>query len=89
MAMSFAVLGRIANAVFGAFVRFFRYRTWYRRAIGKSVWHSSSKCAGWPTHDFEERATRASASAPNVCGLNTGICAFAAQPVEIDDAGLI
>jgi hypothetical protein len=26
----------------------------YRRAMGDSVWHSSSRCQYWPTENFEE-----------------------------------
>jgi len=50
------VIFAVLNAVIGFFRRrlFAYHRTWYRRTIGKSVWHSSSQCAGWPSDDFEE-----------------------------------
>jgi hypothetical protein len=48
------LVGHVTGVVFRIFARHFGYRTWYRRAAGKSVWHSSKQCAGWPTDNFDE-----------------------------------
>ena len=53
------LISRIARAMFGTFGRWLGYqrkyhRTYYRRQFGKSVWHSSNQCAGWPSDNFEE-----------------------------------
>jgi hypothetical protein len=52
--MIFGVLRRIAKFVSRVFEVVFGPTTLYRRELGKSVWHSSNHCAGWPTRNFEE-----------------------------------
>jgi len=81
-------MGRCADAVFDFFERnlFAYHRTRYRRAIGKSVWHSSRQCAGWPTENFEETTIPGFGVCPECMQIEHKIDVFSAGPFEIGDA---
>src|SRR5262244_4511211 len=55
-AARWAAIGALLVTIF-AFLRYMRRvlpKQTYRRTIGGSVWHSSSRCKYWPTENFDE-----------------------------------